>query len=128
MPVVSISLNKTMLEAIDRLQTEAGFSGRSEVMRAALRMLLEENRKHSKLEGLVECVILVVHDNSTCSDVVNVQHKFRDFISTTHLHNEVEGGKCLEIFILKGDAEQIKQMYGEFQRNKRLGYTKLILT
>src|SRR3989304_5292628 len=101
MPVVSISLNNTMLEAMDSLQTEAGFSGRSEVMRAALRMLLEENKKHSKLEGLVECVILVIHDDRSCSDVVDIQHKFRDFISATHLHNEVEGGKCLEVFILK---------------------------
>ncbi len=127
MPVVSISLNKTMLEAIDRLQTEAGFSGRSEVMRAALRMLLEENKKHRELEGRLECVILVIHDNSTCSDVIDVQHKFGDLI-VTHLHNAVEGGKCLEIFTLKGDAERVKQMYGELQRNKRLGYTKLILT
>jgi CopG family nickel-responsive transcriptional regulator len=127
MSVVSVSINEAMLEAIDRLQAEAGFSGRSEVIRTALRMLLEENKKHTELKGRLECVILVIHDHKSCTDVIDLQHKFSDLIST-HVHNAVEGGKCLEIFILKGEADEVKQMYGEFQRNKRIGYAKLIVT
>ena len=36
MTIVSISLNKEILEEIDKLQNTLGFSGRSEIVRAGM--------------------------------------------------------------------------------------------
>jgi CopG family nickel-responsive transcriptional regulator len=48
MPVVSLSINDGLLEELDKVRDDLGYSGRSEVIRAAIRLLLTDAReKHS---------------------------------------------------------------------------------
>jgi CopG family nickel-responsive transcriptional regulator len=42
--IISMSLTSELLDEIDTLQGELGFSGRSEVIRAGIRMLLADSR------------------------------------------------------------------------------------
>jgi len=44
MPIVSISLGQEMADELDRLQASLGFSGRSEVVRAGLKMLSADSK------------------------------------------------------------------------------------
>lgn len=45
MTVISVSLSSKLLNEIDNLKEEMGFSGRSEVIRASTRMLIADNRE-----------------------------------------------------------------------------------
>lgn len=53
MGIISISLNDNILKEMDDLQKEFGFTGRSELIRAGIRMLLsDKSEKRNKLARL----------------------------------------------------------------------------
>jgi CopG family nickel-responsive transcriptional regulator len=126
MPIVSISLNERILKEIDSLQDEMGFTGRSETIRAAIRMLLADKREKEDLVGVLDATLLVIHDEDASDNVSKIRHDFQDLIKT-QIHNHLENNKCLEIFVIKGDAKQIKMMKNSFQIDKDLDYVKLVV-
>lgn len=126
MPIVSISLNQKILKDIDDLQREMGFSGRSETIRAAIRMLTGDKKEKDDLKGLIDATLLVIHDEKASDIVSKIRHDHQDLIKT-QVHNHLENQKCLEIFVINGDAKRIKMMTNAFQVNRNLDYVKLII-
>ena len=45
---------------------------------------------------------------------------------TTHLHSKIEGDKCMELFMLKGEAETVSTITKDFQINKKMDTVKLV--
>jgi len=126
MTIISISVNGGLLEELDRLQRTLGFSGRSEVLRAGARMLIADNREKEHLEGTLNAVLLLIHAQKAEDTVTEIKHEFED-ISSTQLHNHLRGDKCLELFILEGDATRIKELVRAFQASGKMDYMKLIV-
>jgi len=126
MAIISISLTDEILNEIDRLQKELGFSGRSEVMRAGARMLLADNREKGKLEGRLNSVLLLIHSQKVEDAVTAIKHEFEDIIST-QIHNHLREDKCIEVFILEGDAARINDLVRLFQTTRKMDYVKLIV-
>ena len=127
MTIVSVSLNSDILMEIDKLQKALGFSGRSEIVRAGIRNLLAEEKDRQNLSGHLFAVLLAIHDEKSDDQVTEMGHGF-DKLITTHIHNKIDGDRCLEIFLLKGDAEEVKDMTKKFQSNKKMDHVKLITT
>jgi CopG family nickel-responsive transcriptional regulator len=100
------------LTEIDNLQKALGFSGRSEIVRAGIRNLLAEEKDRQDLYGELFAVLLAIHDY--------------DKLITTHIHNKIDRDRCLEIFLLNGEAAEIKDMTKKFQSNKKMDHVKLI--
>jgi len=123
--IVSISLNNDILADIDKLQKVLGFSGRSEIVRAGLRNLLAEEKDRQDLSGDLFAVLLAIHDEKSDDQVTEMRHDY-DRLITTHIHNKIDRDRCLEIFLLKGEAEDIKDMTKKFQSNKKMDHAKLI--
>ncbi len=126
MPVVSISLNRQLLDDLEKLQTELGYSGRSEVMRAAIRLLLTDGREKQQLTGNVNGLLLAIHSHEAEHHVTQIKGRYLDVIHT-QLHNRFREGKCMELFILDGDARRIRELATELQRNEENEYVKLII-
>lgn len=126
MPIISVSLNDKMLKEIDKIQRKLGFSGRSEVIREGARMLIADNKEKEKLSGKLNSVLLLTHNRKNEGVVDEIKHKFGDII-TTQIHNCLQGNTCLEIFVLEGDAERIKQLVKSFQISKKIEYAKLVV-
>lgn len=126
MAIISISLNDKLLTEIDQLQKELGFSGRSEVIRAGARMLLADNREKEKLEGRLNSVLLLIHSQKVEDTVTAIKHEFEDIIST-QIHNHLREDKCIEVFILEGDAARIKDLVRLFLTTRKMDYVKLIV-
>ena len=126
MTIISISINEKILKELDRLKDQLGFSGRSEVIRAAARTLLAENREKEALSGSLNSMIAVIHSKEAEGVVTEIKHEFEDIINT-QIHNNLKGGKCLEIFILEGNAARVKQLIKLFQANRKIEYAKLIV-
>jgi CopG family transcriptional regulator, nickel-responsive regulator len=124
--IVSVSLNDDILEGLDKLQKSLGFTGRSEIVRAGIRNLLAEERMKQELEGVVNSLLLAVHDEDSDDQVASIRHKF-DRIVNVHLHNKIDKHRCLEIFSLKGEAEEIKDIAKHLQSNKKMHFVKLIV-
>lgn len=125
MTIVSISLNEEILGEVDKLQSALGFSGRSEIIRAGIRNLLAEERERQDLTGLLHALLLVIHDEKSDDQVTEIRHEYDELINT-HLHSKIDGDRCLEIFLIKGDANEIREMTKKFQANKKMDHIKLI--
>jgi CopG family nickel-responsive transcriptional regulator len=125
MPIVSVSLNDDIVGEIDKLQKELGFSGRSEIVRAGLRSLIAEERERKNLIGDIHAVMLVTHDEKSDNEVNEIGHSF-DNIIITHIHNKTDREKCLEIFMLKGEAQEVNDMVKRFKTNRKMDHVRLM--
>jgi len=125
MPIISISLNQEILSELDRLQKTMGFSGRSEAIRAGIRTFVSEEKQKLKFTGNIHAILLVVHNDEFDHIVSGIKHNFEDLI-TTHLHSKIEGEKCMELFVIDGDAEKVSTITRDFQINKNMDTVKLV--
>ena len=127
MPIVSISLNEEILSEIDKLQKSMGFSGRSEIIRAGIRNLIAEEKQRSNLSGLIHAILMVIHDEESEQIVTGIKHNHEELIGT-HLHSKIEGNKCMELFLLHGEADKVDGMTKDFKINRKMDHVKLLIT
>ena len=123
---MSVSLNRTILDEMDKLEKSHGFSGRSEIVRAGIRNLLSEERKRQDLTGMLHALFLAIHDEDSDDQVTELRHVY-DKLINTHLHSKIDRDRCLEIFLLRGDAREVKEMTKKFQANKNMDNVQLIV-
>ena len=127
MTIVSISLNDEILSEIDKLQKSMGFSGRSEIIRAGIRNLIAEEKQRSILSGLIHAILMVIHDEESEQIVTGIKHNHEELIGT-HLHSKIEGNKCMELFLLHGEADKVDGMTKDFKINRKMEHVKLVIT
>ncbi len=109
----------------DKLQKSMGFSGRSEAIRAGIRNFVSDEKQKSDLEGNIHAILLVVHNDEYDHVVSGLTHNFEDLV-TTHLHSKIEQEKCMELFLIDGNAEKVSTMTRNFQTNKNMDTVKLV--
>ncbi len=126
MEVVSVSMNEVLLEELDEFAEDEGYSGRSEIIRTAIRSLLRERKDLETLSGNVSGVMLTVHESEHTGDIEEIQHQFTEVIST-QLHHHLENGNCTEVFIVEGKAEKIQNLQKAFQSSKRVKDVKTVI-
>lgn len=125
MPIISISLNDEILGELDDLRISLGFTGRSEIIRAGIRSFVQEEKQKRQLNGLQSAVLLVVHPDEFDGQVTRIKHKYEDLIRT-HLHNKIDGDRCVEMFLLDGDSDKIHKITQGFQTHKKMDTVKLV--
>jgi CopG family transcriptional regulator, nickel-responsive regulator len=124
MTIISISLPEKLLQEIDQLKEEIGFSGRSEVIRTSTRMLIADNQDKKNLKGDINSILVLIHNQKAEDKVTEIKHDFEDIINT-QIHSHLKEGKCLEVFILEGDAQRMNQLTKLFQTSRKMDYVKL---
>lgn len=124
MPVVSISLNDTLLEKLEQIKEEMGFSGRSEIIRTAVRDFINEKRKIDDLSGDISAVLTVIHADEDLKTISEIQHENQEIIQT-QIHDHIDHSKCLQTYILNGDAIKVRELYQNFQSSKEIKETYL---
>ncbi len=125
MPVVSLSLPEQMVRAMDEVQAAMGFSGRSELVRAAIRLLLEDDREKAKLSGMVNGLLMVTHDQDREEPVTALKHRFEEIIRT-HVHTKTSSSVCVELFVLHGPAAKVVAMSDAFRSEDKMKSSKFI--
>lgn len=124
--IVSISLNNEILKELDNLQQTMGFTGRSEIIRAGIRTFVQEEKQKRDLKGGQNAILLVVHDDEFDDQVAGIKHNYEDLIKT-HLHNKIDGNRCVELFLLDGDAKKIQSVTQGFLTNRKMDTVKLMI-
>ncbi len=125
MPVVSLSLPESMLKDMDELEKSFGFTGRSELVRAAMRSMLNENRERSGLSGEANGLLVVTHDQEQEEPVTKLKHRFEEIIRT-HVHSKTSSSICVELFLVHGPARKVVEMSKAFQAEGKMKSTKFI--
>ncbi len=109
MTIVSISLTDPLLERIDSLVSDKGFSSRSEAVRDALRNYLSEYELNRFEEGWITATITAIseHESHEVDEkLTRIRHQHSKVVfSNMHLH--LSDNYCLEIFITQGEATDI---------------------
>ena len=127
MTIISISLSEKLLQEIDALKEDLGFSGRSEVIRTSTRMLIADNQEKQAIKGSINSVLILIHHQKAEDKVTEIKHDFEDVINT-QIHSHLKDGKCLEIFIMEGDAQRMNTLRKLFQASRKMYYVKMITT
>jgi CopG family transcriptional regulator, nickel-responsive regulator len=126
MPIVSLSFPETMLKEMDAMQGSRGYTGRSELVRAGIRLLIQDVKEKDTLSGKVSAVVVVTHTEENEEKVTQIKHRFDDIVKT-HIHNKITRSNCVELFLLEGDAKEVAKMTGEFQREDKIKSVKLVI-
>lgn len=124
--IVSISLNQELLSELDKLQKSKGFSGRSEIIRAGIRTFVQEEKQRQDMVGSANAILMVVHADEFDEQVIGIKHSYEDLIKT-HLHNKIDNRRCVELFLLDGDAKRIEQITKGFVVNRKMDNVKLVI-
>lgn len=109
MVIVSLSLTPDLLERIDDLVKKSGYSSRSEAIRVAIRDSLSQFMLLSRQRGSVLCTVSIISETESAEShkgLYDLRKGFDEIIfGNMHLH--IDGGYCVEIFLLKGDSSNI---------------------
>jgi CopG family transcriptional regulator, nickel-responsive regulator len=126
LPIVSLSFPDQMIKEIDQIQEAQGFTGRSELVRAAIRLLLTDSKEKEAISGHTNAIIVVTHEESNEAPITKLKHQFEDIVKT-HIHNKVSHSNCVELFILEGDGKKVASMAKEFQKEDKMKSVKLLV-
>jgi len=126
MTIVSVSLPAELVETMTAIQKSQGFAGRSDVVRAAIRLLLTDSRAKESLTGRVSAILVITHDESNEEPITRLKHAYDDIVKT-HIHNKMGQDNCFELFLLEGEGKKIAAMTSSFQKERKLRSVKLLV-
>jgi len=126
MPIISASIDEETLSELDSLCKALSFSGRSEAIRAGIRSLAAENASVDGLSGEIKAILLLVHEENAEKSASSLSHEFEDVVST-HIHSNLKRGKCLEIFVLAGNAARIRSLFKAAKSSRKMEYARLLV-
>ncbi len=109
MTVISVSLTNDLLDRLDQFVTESGYSSRSEAMRLAIRDVLNEYKLSKMQRGELLSTVTIISESDETTihlGLSDLRNGYDDLIfGNMHLH--IEGGYCIEIFLVKGPSDKI---------------------
>jgi CopG family transcriptional regulator, nickel-responsive regulator len=118
MSIISLSLPTELLEELDSALGAEKSANRSEVLRQALRSYLSEYKKLEELKGNIIATISVLYNKEEKNEeLFKLQHEFSDMI-TAYLHSHLTETSCLEVMVIKGSANRLKELIDGLKANK----------
>jgi CopG family nickel-responsive transcriptional regulator len=124
---IGISLPKNLLDKFDEILRYRGYSSRSEGIRDAIRSYITYYQWMSDVKGERQGVITMVYDHEQrglLQVLTEIQHEFMNVVQAS-LHSHVTHDKCLEVILLRGEAEDLKAIAERLMAQKGVVSVKL---
>ncbi len=124
-----ISIDERLLERFDGMINNKGYDNRSEAIRDLIRNALVEEEWGDAEQQTVATVTLVYdhHTRDLADKLTEHQHSHHEeIISTLHIH--LDHHHCLEVVVIKGQAERVKRIADELIGTKGVKHGKLVAT
>lgn len=125
----SVSLEPSLLEAMDTRFIKQGYTSRSELVRDLIRQKLAQEQWQDD-GNLQTAVLVIVYDhhqrelNQKIIDIGhNASHNGLEILCTTHIH--IDTHNCLETIILRGMSGQIQQFALDLSGLKGVKFSEL---
>ena len=127
MTIISVSVPEKLLQRVETSIKEQGFANRSEIVRQALRTFIMESRSLSEIMGEIAASITIIYQRDlTKGQISEIQHSFGNIIST-FLHAHIDDDHCLEVIVVKGEADNIKKLVEAFRTNEQISQIKVAI-
>lgn len=128
---ISISFSKFLLEEIDRLINEKGYSSRSELIRDAVRKMILENNTLDR-EGIINGIIIVVYyptkeNLDTMSKLYFEYHNLIKSVNQGYITTQCGKNMKVEMFIVEGKGKEIKNFYESIKKLNKKIYDKIVV-
>lgn len=127
---ISMSLPKKLLADFDEVLKERGYQSRSKGIRDALQDYIVRYQWMNEMEGERIGVITIIYDHhytGVMEELAEIQHSFRDEIITS-MHIHMTDKYCMEIIIVNGDIQNIRELTERMMRLKGVEHVKLTST
>ncbi|NJE61753.1 nickel-responsive transcriptional regulator NikR [Thermococcus sp. 21S7] len=124
-----VSVPDELLERFDRIIEEKGYVNRSEAIRDMMRDFIvrhEWEQGEGEVAGTI--TMLYNHDEAeVVKELLDLQHDYlSEIISSIHVH--MDEHNCLEVVIVKGKANRIKEIADRLLSLKGVKHGKLVMT
>ncbi len=126
MTIVSLSFPDQLIKEMNDIQESRGFTGRSELVRAAIRLMLEDTKEKDSLSGRVAALLVVTHDQEDEDPITTLKHQFETIVKT-HIHTKISHNNCVELFMVEGEGSKVAAMTKAFQKEDKMKSVKLVV-
>lgn len=113
MVIISVSIPKQLLDLMDSLASALGYTGRSELIRDAVREFISNKVPSTRIKERIPWIIISVTDHETSPSVderfINIVHSFEPLIRSFY-HQMIGDGICLNIAVLDATWTEIQTM------------------
>ena len=124
---IGVSLPDNLLGRFDEIITKRGYSSRSEGVRDAIRNYILNYEWMNEVEGERIGVISIMFDHDQrglVNNMIDIQHDQSDIIkSSVHVH--LDHHNCLEIILLRGDSNEVRDVADRLMALKGVKHVKL---
>lgn len=124
-----VSLDSDLLEKFDNLCDERSYQTRSEAIRDLIRNMLIQ-KEWEDVQGETAGTLSMVYDHhqsDLAQKLTELQHDFLDIIVAS-LHVHLDHNNCMEILVLRGIGERLRDLGQKLTSTKGVKHGKLTLT
>jgi len=120
MGVVSVSMPDELEERINEFGEEHGYTGRSEIIREAVRNLLSEFEDRRLEDRELMSIVTVLFDYETTNVEERMMHlrHDHDHLVVSNFHSHVGNHYCMELFVLEGQLADISTFVGKIRATR----------
>ncbi len=111
MKIISFSLDEKSIELLERLKKNLKISNTSELIRKALISLDNELKRLDSLKGYATVVITCLRYENSAEDFLHTKTRELKADIISHLHQCIDEKKSIELFVVKGSAENLREFY-----------------
>jgi CopG family nickel-responsive transcriptional regulator len=118
MPIISLQISDDLLERFEKVRNQSGFISKSEALRESIVNFIENHENFDNLGGYKIMTISLVYPfkEVTINQISDLYSRFHQIIKTITDWRIVE--KKIEIILLVGEVEIIKDLYKELAKIK----------
>ncbi len=115
---LSFSIEKPLLEQLEKLRKDSKYANRSEFIRDMIRQQLVGRQWQDDRETLGTVTLLYNHDLHKLSEkLTDLQHHHhQSILVSTHVH--MDKHLCAEVLLVKGRASQIRRLANLLRQQK----------
>jgi len=112
--IISVSLADALVDQMDRLVSARGYSGRSDFIRAALRDHVHQLGQEQAHRGRRSATITLLYPDELERKVSEINHAAGRIVKSL-MHSHLGNGKCVTVFVVEGEAEQVQKLTTQFR-------------
>ena len=127
MGIISVSLPEALVDQMDRFVGTRGYAGRSDFIRAALRDHIYALAQEQGHRGRRSATVTLLYPDDLERKVSEINHAFGKIVKSL-MHSQLGNGKCVTVFIVEGEGEQIQKLTAQFQGLRDTEVVKAIYT
>lgn len=125
---LSLSIEKPLLDRLEKLVKGSGYTNRSEFVRDMIRERLVQDEWNDNREVVGAITLVYDHHATGLSDkLTDVQHHHHEVIlTTTHVH--LDHSLCVEMILVRGRASLIRQLADRLRQHKGVLHADLSMS